>query len=390
LWQTIEPSLLVHYRSYTTYYDIWQKAKNVYSNDIQRLYGVIHNLATLKMIEDNITNYANKAQSAVTEFKLLVTDNDPKKMLDKLDNVCMVYVLHGLHENYESVMSNILSASDIPSAEDLIRRLTRLPGPKGLGGNMSHTDMESSAFVSNFAGRGGRGLSRRGGRGGRPQCTYCKRFGHYEKSVNVAQSIDNGNTKKNVISDEEYKSYIQFKASQASSSATIAHTGNSTVCLSQSSSVGPWILDPGDSDHVAGNPSLLSKITQPKIPHHITIVDGSKAKASGVGQATPLPSLNLDYVLFVFNCPFNLIYVSRLTKSLNCSITFTSDSFVIQDRSAKQMIGAGYESHGLYYLQSSSTIASSSTTESSSLLHRRLGHPSLKKFRVMVPHLSQL
>jgi len=54
------------------------------------------------------------------------------------------------------------------------------------------------------------------------------------------------------------------------------------------------------------------------------------------------------------------------------------------------MIGTGYESSGLYYLQSSSTIASSSTTESPSLLHRRLGHPSLKKLRVMVPNLSQL
>jgi len=207
--------------------------------------------------------------------------------------------------------------------------------------------------------------------------------------VNMAQSIDNGNTKNNVISDEEYKSCLQFKASQTSSSATIVHTGNSTVCLSQSSYVGLWILDSGASDHVAGNPSLLSKITQPKIPHHITVVDGSKAKASGVGQAIPLPSLNLDYVLFVSNCPFNLIFVSRLTKGLNCSITFTSDSFVIQDRSMKQVIGAGYESHGLYYLQSSSTIASSSTTESPSL-HRRSGHPSLKKFRVMVPNLSQL
>ena len=131
LWQTIEPSLLVHYRSYTPCYDIWQKAMNVYSNDIQRLYGVIHNLATLQMTKDNITTYANKAQPAVTEFKLLVIDDDPKKMLEKLDNVCMVYVLHGLHEKYESTRSNILSTSDIPSAEDLIRRLTRLSGPKG-------------------------------------------------------------------------------------------------------------------------------------------------------------------------------------------------------------------------------------------------------------------
>jgi len=48
------------------------------------------------------------------------------------------------------------------------------------------------------------------------------------------------------------------------------------------------------------------------------------------------------------------------------------------------MIGTGYESHGLYYLQFSSTIAFSSTTKSPSILHLRLGHPSLKKFKVMV------
>jgi len=113
-----------------------------------------------------------------------VTDNDPKKMLEKLDNVCMVYVLHGLHEKYESVRSNILSASDIPLEEDLIRYLIRLPDLKGSGRNESETDMEFYALVSNFAGLGGRGRGRRGDRGGcgggRPQCTYCKRFGHYK------------------------------------------------------------------------------------------------------------------------------------------------------------------------------------------------------------------
>jgi hypothetical protein len=81
LWQTFEPSLMVHYRSYTTCYYIWQKAMNVYSNDIQRLYDVIHNLATLLMIEDNIKTYANKAQSAVIEFKLLVPITTQRRRL---------------------------------------------------------------------------------------------------------------------------------------------------------------------------------------------------------------------------------------------------------------------------------------------------------------------
>ncbi|MCI15152.1 receptor-like protein kinase, partial [Trifolium medium] len=52
-------------------------------------------------------------------------------------------------------------------------------------------------------------------------------------------------------------------------------TGNSTSCLSHSSLVGSWVLDSGAADHIAGNPSLSFK-------RHITLVDGSTAKVTGV------------------------------------------------------------------------------------------------------------
>nr|KYP75541.1 Retrovirus-related Pol polyprotein from transposon TNT 1-94 [Cajanus cajan] len=54
-----------------------------------------------------------------------------------------------------------------------------------------------------------------------------------------------------------------------------------------------------------------------------------------------------------------------------------------------QTIGAGSESHGLYYFKpSTSTICAS--VESPSLIHCRLGHPSLNKLKKMVPYLSRL
>nr|KYP37063.1 Retrovirus-related Pol polyprotein from transposon TNT 1-94 [Cajanus cajan] len=109
-------------------------------------------------------------------------------------------------------------------------------------------------------------------------------------------------------------------------------------------------------------------------------------KFTGIGQISPIPSLPLKTILLVPGCPFNLISISKLTQSLNCDITFTSDSFLIQDRSTGQMIRVGSESHGLYYLQPST----STTVESASLIHRRLGHPSLNKLKKMVPHLSRL
>ena len=80
--------------------------------------------------------------------------------------------------------------------------------------------------------------------------------------------------------------------------------------------------------------------------------------------------------------------ISKLTKQFNCSVTFSSDSVVIQDLKTRRMIGQVHEAHGLYYLSTTSTIAC--TTASSIDIHCRLGHPSLANLKTLVPHLSSL
>lgn len=90
-----------------------------------------------------------------------------------------------------------------------------------------------------------------------------------------------------MVSNDEYTTYLQFKASQTSSSATIAHTGHSKVCFLKSSLIGPWVLDSGAPEHVL---LVIHHFYQkyPNLKPHITLVDGSNAKASGIGQATSL------------------------------------------------------------------------------------------------------
>ena len=54
------------------------------------------------------------------------------------------------------------------------------------------------------------------------------------------------------------------------------------------------------------------------------------------------------------------------------------------------MIGIGREFQGFFHLSSpsSSTVCTSMGTPL--LIHSRLGHPNISKFRMMVPHFSSL
>ena len=176
---------------------------------------------------------------------------------------------------------------------------------------------------------------------------------------------------------DDYEEYLQLKAAKESLTSSTISGHNSTACISQSgNNQSPWIIDPGASDHIVGNSSLFSSLS-PKIPHFITLADGSRVATTGIGHVSPT-SLSLNSVLLIPNCPFNIISLSQLTRSHNCSVTFDANSFVIQERDTGRTIGVGHESHGLYYLKPNLSWVCSVAT-SPKLLHERLGHPHLSK-----------
>ena len=73
--------------------------------------------------------------------------------------------------------------------------------------------------------------------------------------------------------------------------------------------------------------------------------------------------------------------MSKLTCTLNCSISFFLDQCLIQDLSKKRIIGRGRESRGLYILETK-VPKSVACSEFVTLfeLHCRLGHPSVLLF----------
>ena len=115
-----------------------------------------------------------------------------------------------------------------------------------------------------------------------------------------------------------------------------------TSCLTHS--YAPWMLDTRAFDHISGNKDLFSSLTFLSPLPTITLANGSQTIAKGIGSACLLPSLPLTFVLYVPDFPFNLIFISKLTRDLHCVLTFSHNSVTLQDRNTRKTIGIGHES----------------------------------------------
>lgn len=57
--------------------------------------------------------------------------------------------------------------------------------------------------------------------------------------------------------------------------------------------------------------------------------NGFQTQPQGIGTTHPLLTLIVKFILFVPGCPFNLLFVHRLTQSRDCLITFIKDIFTL-------------------------------------------------------------
>ncbi|RVW39260.1 Retrovirus-related Pol polyprotein from transposon RE1 [Vitis vinifera] len=287
LWQSVDPRILLHLQAYKTCFKFGLRPKDYTRMIFQRLY--------------------------------------------KLDKFFMVLTLIGLRPDLEPIRDQILGSSSVPSLDDVFARLLRISSTQTLP---SDSASDSSVLVSQTTSRGGRSGTR--GRGQRPHCTYCNKLGHtrdrcYQlhgrppRTAHMAQS-----------SDSPLPQPPSSSASQTSqaSIASVAQPGNASACLTHTSSLGPWILDSGASDHL-----------------------------SGIGLALPLPSLPLTSVLYT---PEFLLILFPSAKSLDVSLkaSITSPQIHLLQFAFPLM------------LLSSFTIV--------------WANPSLSKFQKMVPRFSTL
>ena len=129
---------------------------------------------------------------------------------------------------------------------------------------------------------------------------------------------------------------------------------------------------------MTNNSSLFTTFQSHPSTSTVTLADGLTSCVLESGTIYPTPLITLTSILSLPQFSFNLIYVSKLTHTLNCSISLLPDYCLIQDLSTKQIIGKRREFGGLYILEIEVLkFVACPAVVTSFELHCRLGPPSL-------------
>uniref|UniRef100_A0A2N9H3N1 Integrase catalytic domain-containing protein n=1 Tax=Fagus sylvatica TaxID=28930 RepID=A0A2N9H3N1_FAGSY len=408
LWNSLEPDVFNNVSYLESSKDIWDTLHLMYSSEenITRIHELYQDMFSLQQGDRSIEEYFSLLQGMWDELNVYQPlSTDLQKQQKYREEFRVAKFLSGLKPDLNPIRSQILSGKDIPTVRETYARVRRAAI------SSSGVKDERSALVGHYDtpqgergdhnsrrgthnGRGGRGGRSGGGGRGLKKCTHCGRTNHtvdfcwklhgkpaWANHATVDGDNSTPSEEQVLISKAEYDSILQ----RASSSSMVA-SGN--TCLHSSSSPS-WVIDSGASDHMTGNSSLLSNISDPCSPFSVTVANGTKTPVQGIGTVST-PNLTFSNVLYLPEFPFNLLSVHKLTVALHCSIAFFPSYCVFQDLKTKRMIGGGFEKDGLYYFRPFHTSIPSALRSSVSPYqwHCRLGHPSFLNLQKLVPSLS--
>ncbi|RVW15399.1 Retrovirus-related Pol polyprotein from transposon TNT 1-94 [Vitis vinifera] len=310
LWQSVDPKILLHLRAYKTCFKFWTQAKGLYTNDIQRLYKVASAIVHISQQDLDLSTYIGQIASLKEEFlTVMPLTPDVGAQQTQLDKFFMVLTLIGLRPDLEPVRDQILGSSSVPSLDDVFARLLE---------DAVVTEVEANVLIAPIA-------------------------INLATLAIVAISYMDG-----LLALPMWPSPLILAASASELLRISGISGFCCLCCPA------WIFSP--------------LLLLPPLPT-VTLANGSQTVAKGIGLALPLPSLPLTSVLYTPECPFNLISISKITRTLNCSITFSDKFVTLQDRSTGKTIGIGRESQGLYHLTSDSSPAVCISTDAPLLIH---------------------
>ena len=144
----------------------------------------------------------------------------------------------------------------------------------------------------------------------------------------------------------------KFKVLFSSTSYAFAQLGTFKTFLSASSIFhsSTWIIDSRVIDHMTNESNVFLSCIPCSSNQKVQVANGSLTPINDKDNVSITLNITLSSVLHVSNMFCNLLFINKLTKSQNYSITFFPTNFVFQNLTMRKMIGSAKEREGFYYV----------------------------------------
>ncbi|KAK0577292.1 hypothetical protein LWI29_030858 [Acer saccharum] len=384
---------------YSTAYEVWEDLRERFSqSNAPCIFEIQRDIAYLRQEQLSVSIYYTKLKGLWDELAsyndaILGAQQDQQKLMQ---------FLMGLNDSYSAIRGQILLMNPLPSVRQAYSSVSQEEKQRLLSSTHAANDSSSGAAMavrskpnsfryerSNRPYRSQDSRSqekqpeffkqdrRRPGAGtgrGRPNCSHCGEMGHWIQTCYELNGYPVGHPKAkfntgprgfsnkprptvNNVAESSSSQVVGISEDQLRQLLTLV--GKNDDSISQANAVTKpglskiasrnWIIDSRATDHISSSSKLFCKQNSCSLPP-VLLPSGDKANIMATG------SLPLNFVYYLHNVlcvptfKVDLLSVSRLTRGLNCSITFFPYWCVLQDLATKRMIGLGKQRNGLYYL----------------------------------------
>ncbi|KAK1406643.1 hypothetical protein QVD17_42133 [Tagetes erecta] len=180
------------------------------------------------------------------------------------------------------------------------------------------------------------------------------------------------------ITEAQYQQFVKiFKSKDdiiTEEKSPIANAGGN-VCKERK-----WIIDSGATEHIICDDSTLTNKTKRSYEPPVTIPNGEAIAVEGRGNYILPNGMMVKDVLYVPKFKCNLLSVGRLSRDLECAVTFFPDFVVMRSLYSRALVGVGQYKDGLYEMELVRDKRQAMMTTLSTW-HKRLGHPSNSKLQ---------
>ena len=426
LLNSMDASIAKPHMFMTTAKEVWDSVRETYS-DLE-IFSQIFELKTRlwqsKQGQRSVTNYYNEM---VAWWQELDQYNDDvwesqadflqHKKREENDRVFML--LAGINQNMDEVKGRILGRRPLPSIREVFSEIQVEESPRKVMSSNEPAPILNNDTSALFV----KGTESNSDKKKKLWCDFCKKYWHTRDTCwkihgkppggkpirpeRALQSITDSspeslNPGQSPFTKEQIEQLLKLLHSNSEKpSCSFVQHGNSNflssfVCTQPKTT---WIIDLGASDHMTSCSSFFYSYKPCAGNNKIRIADGSLSAIAGIGDVKLSNNLTLFNVLHVPKLSCNLISVSKLTATLNCTANFFSSYCLFQNPALGTMIGSARECGGLYVLdegtfmnkgaQQSSClqVASDFKNDEIYLWHFRLGHANFHYLKYLFPIL---